>query len=98
MHEKMFDPYSEAPVIFVACKVAPVSTFKRKTLHFLSFFMKINLSTRPTRTDAYVNSADPDEICLPFCFRFLADFPIAIVDVSKFKDGRVHFGSSGVIG
>ena len=68
-----------------------------------------NLSSQQTTTDTCANSVDPDEIphkepshqnlhCLPFHFDFRLKPLFASVDVSKFKDGRVHFRNLGVKG
>ena len=60
------------------------------------------------RTDTCANSVDPDEMardepshqdlyCLPFCFDFRQNKPLfASVDMSKLKEGRVHFRNSGM--
>ena len=70
----------------------------------------LNLPVQQTKTDAYPNSVDPDEMacnewshqdlhCLPFFFCVLWLKPLfASVDMSKFKDGRIHFRNWGMTG
>ena len=71
--------------------------------------VKLNPSSSADQTHICANSVDPDETarhepshqdlhCLPFscffCFRLKS--PFASVDMSKLKDGIVHFRYSGV--
>ena len=62
-----------------------------------------------TNTDTCVNSADPDEMpynepshqnqhCLPFCYWFWLKPLFATMNVSKFRDGRVHVRNLRIIG
>ena len=57
----------------------------------------------------FANSADPDEMAhskqphqelhyLPLCYGFLTKALFATMDVSKLRDGRVHFRNSGMKG
>ena len=51
------------------------------------------------------NSEDPDEMACyepshqdQHCLPFWLIFPFEIMEVSKFKDGRIHFGNLGLKG
>ena len=67
------------------------------------------LSSLENNTDTVANSADPDETarnepshqdlhCLPLCYWCLTEPPFATMDVSKFKDGKVHVRNLGLKG
>ena len=67
----------------------------------------LTLSSLQINTDILANSADPDEMAcnktshqdlhyLPFWYGFLTTPLFATMDVSKFRDGSVHFRNSVV--
>ena len=52
-------------------------------------------------TDTFADSADPDDTaqdlhCLPFYYWFKTETVFATLDVSEFRDVRVHIRNSGV--
>ena len=72
-------------------------------------YFSLTLSTRQTQTGTFANSVDPDEMadnkpshlelhCLSFCSYVLTDTLFAIIDLSKYKDVRVHFRNVGMKG
>ena len=73
------------------------------------FEYTIKPSAQQTKTDSYANSVDSyktdrnepshqDLHYLPFCLKFTMKPLFEAVDMSKFKDGGVHFRNSGMKG
>ena len=69
----------------------------------------LTITTWQTKTDTSANRVDPDEMtrnkpsyqdlhCLPYCLDFRRKTLFASMDISKFKDGIVHFRNRGVKG
>ena len=79
-----------------------------QSMHFpRHLFQYDNLSSLQINTDTIANCADPDDTacnkpsyqnlhCLPFCYWIFDWNPFLQLDVSKFRDGKVHVRNSGV--
>ena len=87
-----------------------VFQFKGKVSLCITNWPWLTLSAQQTKTDTCANSVDPDETArngpshqdlhyLPFGFFDYTLKPLfEAVDMSKFKDGRVHYRNSGMKG
>ena len=69
----------------------------------------INLFNPVDQDSYFANNVDPDEMahdeashqdlhCLPFCSWLTTNFLLGVMDVSKYRDGRVYFRNSGLKG
>ena len=93
----------------IICNFLECSMTCIRCVHFKNKTLNLTLSALQTNTSTFANSVDPDEMahyepshqdlhCLPFCFILWLISLVATMNVSKFKNGRVHFRNLGVKG